>query len=43
MLFVSEMIENIVGIGENAGSQHFLFFLKIFLKLFFLTVVEEAF
>ena len=31
-----DMIENIVGKGENAGNQHFLLFQPCFLKTFFL-------
>ena len=30
-----ERVENIVGKGENAGYQHFLFFLQCFQKAFF--------
>ena len=30
--FVFDRVENIVGKGENAGHQHFLLFLKCFLK-----------
>ena len=32
---VSERVENIVGKGENAGYQHFLFFLQCFQNLSF--------
>ena len=32
MKFVLEMVENIVGKGENAGYQHFLLFLQYFQK-----------
>ena len=31
--FVLEMVENIVGKGENAGYQHFLLFPQCFLKV----------
>ena len=34
--FVFDREENIVGKGENAGSQHFLLFPKCFLKASFL-------
>ena len=30
--FVLEMVENIVGKGENAGNQHFLLFSQCFQK-----------
>ena len=33
--FVVEWVENIVGIGENAGNQHFLFFPQCFQKASF--------
>ena len=32
MICVSGLVENIVGKGENAGHQHFLFFPQCFLK-----------
>ena len=38
--FVLEKVENIVGIGENAGDQHFLRFPQCFLKLSFLEVFK---
>ena len=39
MKFVLEMLENIVGKGENAGYQHFLFFPQYFSKGLILKVV----
>ena len=30
MIFVFDMVENIVGKGENAGYQHFLLFVQCF-------------
>ena len=35
MKFVREMVENIVGRGENAGYQHFLLFPRYFQKTSF--------
>ena len=35
MKFVLEMVENIVGKGENAGNKHFLLFRGCFQKTFF--------
>ena len=35
MNFVFDMVENIVGKGENAGYQHFLFFPQCFQKAWF--------
>ena len=32
-------VENIIGKGENAGYQHFLLFLTVFLKDFFRGIV----
>ena len=37
---VMERIENIVGKGENAGYQHFLFFPQCFLKKSFFRVIK---
>ena len=34
MIFVFDRVENIVGIGENAGHQHFLLFPQCFQKAF---------
>ena len=34
MKFVSEMVENLVGKGENAGQQHFLLSPHFFFKRF---------
>ena len=39
--FVSGRAANIVGKGENAGSQHFLFFSTMFSKAFFPRVVKR--
>ena len=38
--FVSKMIENILGKGENAGNQHFLLFPKCFQKPPFSTLLK---
>ena len=38
LTFVLGRVENIVGKGENAGYQHFLFFLQCFQKVSFLGV-----
>ena len=39
MKFVLEMVENIVGKGENAGYQHFLFF-QLFSKGLIFKVIK---
>ena len=41
MKFLLDMIENIVGKGENAGYQHFLLFPQCFQKPFFFNVVKS--
>ena len=33
MVFICDMVENIVGKGENAGYQHFLLFPQYFQKV----------
>ena len=40
MIYVLGREENIVGIGENAGYQHFLLFPQCFPKTFLLKVVK---
>ena len=39
--FVLGRVENIVGKGENAGYQYFLFFPTVFSKGFFLKVIKS--
>ena len=41
MEFVLEMVENIVGKGENAGYHHFLVFLTMFSKGLLYSVVKS--
>ena len=41
MKFVSEMVENLVGKGENAGQQHFLLSPHFFSKGFIFKVVKS--
>ena len=36
IIFVLDIVENIVGKGENAGYQHFLLFPQCFQKTFYL-------
>ena len=38
-LYISDMVENIVGKEENAANRHFLLFPKCFQKLSFLEVL----
>ena len=38
--FFLEMAENIVGKGENAGYQHFLFFPQYFQKALFVRLLK---
>ena len=40
MKFALEVVENIVGKGENAGYQHFLLFPQYFQKAFICKVVK---
>ena len=39
--FVCDRVENIVGKGQNAGSQHFLLFPQCFSKGLFFKVVKS--
>ena len=41
MISLSDSVEKIVGKGENAGFQHFLFFPQCFQKPFFFRVVKR--
>ena len=38
IIFVCEMVRNIVGKGENACNQHFLLSYNVFKSLFFMVV-----
>ena len=40
MIYVFDIIENIVGKGENAGYQHFLPFLQSFQMALYLGVIK---
>ena len=42
MISVCDRVKNIVGKGENAGNQHFLFFPSLFLKFFSFRVIESC-
>ena len=41
MIFIFDMVKNILGKGENAGYQHIFLFPQTFSKGFLLRVVES--